>query len=203
MTYTFTQDFNVSGGSYVNIEHLVRSYGVPNTVIEIGVYEGSTAFWVSDQLTPHNKNLKIYAIDPHMGSPDIISDDFSPIRNNFLHNLEVNQNKNIIHINKFSQDGLLDLINQGVKAQLIFVDGDHTASTVLSDLVMSWRCLEIGGVILCDDTNSWRYFDKLDFPPLQLSPRLAVESFIGCNYHKLQPLRIPDNSQTAFRKIAE
>jgi len=203
MTYTFTQDFNVGAGSYTNIEFLVKTFGIPSTIIEVGVFEGSTTFWMSDRLSGFDPKFKIYAIDPHVGSPDIKCDDFSPIKNNFLKNLEYNSHKNVEYIPKFSSDALLDLINAGVKAQLIYIDGDHTASTVLSDLVLAWRCLELGGVILCDDTNSWRYYDEKGFPAIQMSPRMAVESFIWCNYHKVEPLRIPDSSQTAFRKIKE
>lgn len=200
--YNFTMDFNCGRGAVTNIANFITTYGVPNTVIEIGVFEGSTTFWLSDQLTPHNPNLRIYAVDPHVGSNDM-SEDFSLVQQNFVHNLNECKYKNVSYIQKHSQDGLIDLINQSVKAELIYIDGDHKASEVLTDLVLSWKLLEVGGIILCDDTTTWRYTDKNGTQSAQMSVRMAVEMFIQCNWHKLKVLSLPDGTQTAFMKLME
>jgi len=200
--YKFTMDFNMGRGAMANLSDIFNNYGVPNTVIEIGVFEGSTTFWLSDNLTPHNPNLKIYAIDPHVGSNDM-TEDFDDVRNNFINNLLVNQNKNVEYVQKHSKDGLMELINKGVKAQVIYVDGDHKASEVLTDLVLSWQLLQVGGIILCDDTTTWRYTDKNGTQSAQMSVRMAVEMFIQCNWHKVRLLNLSDGSQTAFMKLQE
>lgn len=200
--YKKTMDFNCGGGSYTNMTHLFQTYGIPNTYIEVGVFEGSTLFWVSDVCTPHNNNIKLYAIDPHVGSNDM-HDDFNLVKENFTHNLSVNQNQNVTYISKFSQDGLIDLINQKVEAELIYIDGDHKASEVLTDLVLAWKLLKVGGVILCDDTTTWRFTDSNGTESAQMSVRMAVEMFIQCNWHKVRLLRLPDATQTAFIKIKE
>jgi predicted O-methyltransferase YrrM len=171
-------------------------------VIEIGVFEGSTTFWMADQLTPHNPDLKIYAVDPHVGSNDM-TEDFNLVQENFEHNLNMCQHKNVTYIRKYSQDGLIDLINQGVQAELIYVDGDHKAGEVLTDLVLSWKLLKVGGIMLCDDTTTWRYTDSNGTESAQMSVRMAVEMFIQCNWHKVRILQIPDSTQTAFMKIKE
>lgn len=200
--YNFTMDFNCGRGAVTNIAHFINSHGIPNTIIEIGVFEGSTTFWLADQLTPHNPNLKIYAVDPHVGSNDMI-EDFNEVQKNFVHNLNECQHKNVTYLQKHSQDGLIDLINQQVKAELIYIDGDHKASEVLTDLVLSWKLLHVGGIMLCDDTTTWRYTDKNGTESAQMSVRMAVEMFIQCNWHKLRILSLPDGTQTAFMKIAE
>ena len=197
--YKLSMDFNCGAGSFTNIEQLFNSYGVPNTYIEIGVYEGSTVFWLSDNYTKYNKNLQIYAIDPHNVSTDLTTD-FVTIKENFLYNLNLNVHKNIHYINKQSKNGLIDLINQNVKAELIYIDGDHKASEVLTDLVLSWQLLNIGGVILCDDTTTWRYIDENKTESAQMSVRMAVEMFMACNWHKIKPLSLPNTGQTAFIK---
>lgn len=72
--YKYTWDFNYGngkGGAKTNIAQIVNEFGVPNTIIEVGVFEGSTTFWMNDELVPHNPNLKIYAVDPHVGSIDV------------------------------------------------------------------------------------------------------------------------------------
>lgn len=200
--YRFTMDFNCGKGAIENIFSLIKQYGVPNTFIEIGIFEGSTLFTVNDQCAPINNKFKIYAIDPHVGSNDM-TEDFNEVHNNFLYNLDVCKFKNVEYVQKYSKDGLLDLINKNVKAQLIYIDGDHKAGEVLTDLVLSWQLLDIGGVILCDDTTTWKFKDKNGTCSAQMSPRLAVESFIQCNWHKLNILNLPDGSQTAFMKVAE
>lgn len=200
--YNYTMDFNCGRGALTNISNFINNYGVPNTIIEVGVFEGSTTFWLADQLTPYNPNLKIYAIDPHVGSNDM-TEDFNLIQKNFVHNLNTCEHKNVTYVQKHSQDGLIDLINQGVQAELIYIDGDHKASEVLTDLVLSWKLLKVGGVILCDDTTTWRYTDKNGTQSAQMSVRMAVEMFIQCNWHKVNILNIPDGSQTAFMKIQE
>ena len=198
--YNFTMDFNCGRGAITNITDFVNTMGVPSTIIEIGVFEGKTTFWMADNITPYNSNLNIYAIDPHVGSNDM-TEDFTLIRQNFQHNLNACQHKNVSYIRKHSQDGLIDLINQGVEAELIYIDGDHKASEVLTDLVLSWKLLKIGGIILCDDTTTWRYTDKNGTQSAQMSVRMAVEMFIQCNWHKVKILNIPDGTQTAFMKI--
>lgn len=200
--YKFSMDFNCGRGAIANITDFINKYGVPNTIIEVGVFEGSTTFWLSDQLTPYNSGLKIYAIDPHVGSNDM-TEDFNVVQQNFVNNLNECQHKNVTYIQKHSKDGLIDLINQKVQAELIYVDGDHKASEVLTDLVLSWQLLKVGGVILCDDTTTWRYTDKNGTQSAQMSVRMAVEMFIQCNWHKLNILSLVDGTQTAFIKIAE
>ena len=207
--YIFTHnDFNhaydkgnkSNGGAKSNIEWLVNYYGVPSTIIEVGVFEGGTTFWLSEVLTPHNKNLKIYAIDPHVGSTDM-DEDPDAVQKNFAHNVSVCTYQNVEYIRKHSEDGLIDLINKGVEAELIYIDGDHKANAVLTDLVLSWKLLKKGGVILCDDAVHWQYKDKNGMKAAQMSPRMAVEFFIQCHWHELHLIKTQDSWQTAFQKL--
>jgi len=197
MTYKVTWD--MTPNAMQNIDHIIRSNGIPNTIVEVGVYEGHTTCTMSDSYTPYNPNLKIYGIDPHVGSVEIEEDPIV-IHNNFMYNINACKHKNIEFIRKHSEDGLLDLIHQGVKPEFIYIDGDHHASTVLTDLTLCFKMLVTGGIILCDDATDWKYTDKNGTASAQMSPRLAVETFIACNWHKLQIIRIPDMGQTAFRK---
>lgn len=201
MSYKFSMDFNMGKGAVANIAELVNTYGIPNTIIEVGVFEGGTTFWMADNIGEHNPNLVIHAIDPHVGSNDM-SEDFNVIQQNFLHNLEECK-RNVLYHCGHSKDKLIELLVDGVKAELIYIDGDHKAAEVLTDLVLSWELLSVGGVILCDDTTTWKYIDSNGTCSAQMSPRMAVESFIQCNWHKIKILNLKDGSQTAFMKISE
>lgn len=200
--YKISYDFNVNPrcGPRNTILYLIQHNGIPKTYIEIGLLEGSTFFWMSDLMYQLYPQAAIYGIDPHVGSDDI-HDDFTMFSDNFNYNLSVHNNPNCEYIKKKSEDGLLDLINRGVSSDLIYIDGDHKSNTVLTDLVLSFKLLTVGGIIVCDDTMTWKYHDKNGKAAVQDSPRLAVESFIACNWSNIEPIAIPNSGQTAFRKI--
>lgn len=208
--FKFTMNFNLGrdgefdGGAVANIKGLVEKYGVPKTYIEIGVYEGSTLFWFAEAIGDIDliKDFKMYAIDPHSTSKDL-KEDLKEVKKNFDHNLSVCSYKNSVeYIQKPSNVALPELISKGVKAQIIYIDGDHTAGAVLSDLVMASELLEVGGVLLCDDCVFWRHGYGLgEKSAAEMSPRMAVENFLFCNWNRYVPLILPDPSQTGLLKL--
>jgi cephalosporin hydroxylase len=200
--YRFSVDFSSDGCTYENLTSIVNSYGMPKSMIEIGVYEGRTSFWLSDIIRNSGGSIKIYVVDPHEGSSDLTDVDFKKIKENFLYNLSIH-NGNATYVQKYSTEGLLELIHKNIIVDLIFIDGDHRASQVLTDLVLSWQLIGVGGMILCDDSTDWKYEDTNGFASSQMSPRMAIEMFIQCNWHKMKIVKLPNSSQTAFIKMAE
>ena len=198
--YRFTMKFD-SRATETNLHWIFSKFGVPKTFVEIGAYEGSTTFLVADRYAKVNPDLKIITIDPHQGSFDMIDKkDFlsgPDAQKNFLYNLDLCQHKNIEYINDFSTNGLRELINRKQTAEVIFIDGDHRADQVLTDLVMSSQLIRDHGIIICDDTY-WQWEDSNKCKSAQMSPRMAVEFFIQCNWHKIQPISLPGIGQTAF-----
>jgi len=185
-----------------NIKFLFEKYGVPYTMIEIGCFEGTTTFWVSEFGKIHNDKFKIYAIDPHSTLNDNSSFDFKTIKRTFEYNLSKCVG-NVTYINKYSYEALVELIHQKEKAEFIFVDGDHTSAAVLEDMVLSWRLLPVGGVMLCDDSIGWKLVDEHGSAPVQLSPRMGIEMFIQSHWHQIELIHLPDSFQTAFLKLKE
>lgn len=213
MKYKFTNDFNCLrrrddtkeiAGALLNVKHLVEKNGLPSTMIEIGCYEGGSTFWIADNICHYNKDFKLYAIDPHTTSEDI-SEDISLAKENFLYNLDICEHKNNIeYISKTSNVALVDLLSKGIKAEIIYIDGDHRAPEVLTDLVLSFELLTLGGILLCDDCVYWRHNDKETkkiSPDPSMSPRMAVETFLMCNWRRIKIVYLPDSSQTGIMKI--
>ena len=185
-----------------SIQRLIGLYGQPRTVVEIGCFEGYTTFNLTSSIAKTNPDYRHYAIDPHAGSADLPLDVVDQAGELFRSNLEVFEySDNIEYIHNTSWNGLLKLLHRGVKADLIYIDGDHRAETVLQDLVLSFELLEVGGVILCDDAVSWKYQDKQSNYNLQDSPKLAVDNFIQCNWNRVEVITLNNGYQTAFRKI--
>lgn len=185
-----------------SIMQFIRNYGPPRTVIEIGCFEGHTTFGLTEMMVQQNPNYKHYAIDPYDMSDDLPLDVLNDAGKLFMSNLEEFKYKdNVEFIHDTSWNGLLKLLHRGVKADLIYIDGDHRAETVLEDLVLSFNLIDVGGVILCDDSVSWKHQDSDKRYNLQSSPKLAVDNFIQCNWDKVEVLTLNNGYQTAFRKI--
>jgi predicted O-methyltransferase YrrM len=185
-----------------SVQQLIGMYGPPRTVIEIGCFEGLTTFGLTEMLVQQNPNYKHYAIDPYDMSDDLPLDVLNEAGQLFMSNLEEFKYKdNVEFIHDTSWNGLLKLLHRGVKADLIYIDGDHRAETVLNDLVLAFGLVGVGGVILCDDCVSWKHQDSEKKYNLQSSPKLAVDNFIQCNWDKVEVLTLNNGYQTAFRKL--
>ena len=183
-----------------SIGHIIKNTGVPKTVIELGVYQGYFTFNMTHSIAPSNPDYKHYAIDPFTSSLDLDDDMIEKAYECFLHNKKISPHaRHIELIRDTSWNGMMQLLNRGVKADLIYVDGDHRAGEVLDDMVLGFKLLKVGGVMLCDDSVSWCYTENKQ-KPLQFSPRLAVDSFIQCNWGKVEVMILPNGYQSAFIK---
>jgi hypothetical protein len=89
-----------------------------------------------------------------------------------------------------SEEMLVKLIGQGIRADFIYVDGSHQAADVLSDAVLAWKLLKEGGVLIFDDYLWARYQDR----PL-LNPKMAIDAFVNCHLDQLNYIRVPQTPQ--------
>ena len=193
-------DMDPDNHTIINFDYIFKTFGLPRVVAEIGCYYGKTTSTIVNRLAPYIPNLQYYAIDPFSTSVDV-GEDLEEVYQIFIKNLNTFPYKdNIIFLRENSFDALVKLRNNKVSPQLIYIDGDHTAGTVLSDIVLSFDILAPGGVIICDDSVVWKYKDKNGIEDPQMSPRMAVESFIMCNWSKIKPISLPNGYQTAFIK---
>lgn len=187
-----------------SIQHIIKEIGPPKTVVEIGVFQGYFTFNMTGMLAPSIPDYKHYAIDPFDASHDLDDDKIAEAYDIFTENLKnFPLSKHIEFIRNKSWPVLMDLINKDIQPDLIYIDGDHRAAGVLEDLVLSYKLLKIGGVILCDDSVSWVHTDKNKIKQPQMSPRLAVDNFIQCYWDKIELLNLPNGWQSGFIKRAE
>ena len=56
-------------------------------------------------------------------------------------------------VEKFSHQGLPELEQRGLRASLIFIDGNHVFDYVISDFLCADRILEVGGLLVFDDSD--------------------------------------------------
>ena len=175
-----------------SILRILNEIGIPATVVEIGAFEGETAFNFASFLR-QNGPFAYYVIDPFTASENLKQPVLDEAKRQFLDNAAAFPEVELIE--KTSLDGLIDLRLRGVKADLIYVDGSHFAKDVLLDAALGFEMLNVGGVMLFDDAVSWRYGESIHD-----SPKQAVDAFIACNWNRLRVLETPTGYQVAIQR---
>lgn len=176
-----------------SLSRILNENIVPKVTIEIGAFEGNTTFNMAKLLTEKNASYKHYVIDPYTASENLTQETVDKAKAQFISNMEGFPQVELIEKNSF--DGLIELKNRGVKADFIYVDGSHFAKDVLADAVLGFEILNVGGVMLFDDAVSWRYGEAI-----QDSPKIAIDSFIACNWNRLKVLEMPNGYQIGISK---
>jgi len=95
---------------------------------EEGYFQGSEGIWKKDMHIPINKTTRYNAL-----------------------NLYSRLNLNVELIEKYSDEGLLDLIKDGSIFNLIYIDGFHENLNPLIDICLSLQLLDDGGLLMIDD----------------------------------------------------
>lgn len=198
MSYNYIVDW--SKASTKNIKHIFDKYTIaPSYTMEIGVFEGRTTFWMLDNYSSIHNHV---AIDPFRGNYDVDETILDMVKDRFDENFFNCPNKHKISFYNERSVDVLYKLEPGF--DFIYIDGDHTAASVLEDVVRSYQLVRKGGVILLDDATRWKYTkhstnEKSGDP--SLSPRMAIDSFIHCNWNRIEVLDIPDSSQIAILKL--
>ena len=161
--------------------------------IEIGSHEGASALWFTANLlkSPHSV---LYCIDPWEEDPQRFE--------RFKQNIAESPDRGKVRpMRARSFDALSELIRQGVRANLIYVDGDHTARGALEDLVLAFRLLKPGGMMLCDDYQWVEPGRKAR--DLLARPKLAIDAFTTIYADRIRVILSVPIIQTAFVKLAD
>jgi len=190
--YKFTQSW--SDPAIENAKSILTN---PQKVLEIGTFEGKFSIWLAETY-----KCDVTTIDPFDGSVYGVSQSlFDEAHKNCITNL--NKCKQKIHfIHKKSHEALYDLRHQTF--DFIYIDGSHRSAEVLEDLVMSYRLLSKGGIIMLDDSVYWKARKHITNELIQdvtESPRMAVDSFIHIHWKDIEVLKLANNYQTAFKKL--
>jgi predicted O-methyltransferase YrrM len=185
MKYKFTANWFGSEEQVNDLKSILPDSNVEIHMLEIGSYEGRSTVWFLENLLI-NEQSTITCVDPWQDySQDKNSlesynrDDAdwkfntNKVIDTFLYNIEVSNCSNKVKVERGLSTEILPqlLINQN-KYDIIFIDGNHVAPSVLMDAVLSWNLLKKGGLMVFDD--------YLWMPELykSLSPKLAIDTFI-------------------------
>jgi Methyltransferase domain len=151
--------------------------GKPNvSYLEIGTWEGRSLLWALDNvLTDPTSHLT--AIDPLIDDPGWPAS--KDIKGTLFSNIKLSGEEARVNvIVGYSQIELRKLSLESY--DIIYVDGSHTASDTLEDLVLSSRLLKPGGLLIMDDYENYlsrRTFDQ---------PKFAMDAFHACFHDQFE-----------------
>lgn len=185
-------------------------------VLEIGLNEGASTLWILDNLRPQ----EWCGIDPWRPGRKHHVKMFEAYEENFWHNMRVSgadidaMQAAGIGLHTFDYKGtcpafttrcrvakysshqyLRDMVDYTYPDQhfdLFVVDGDHSAIGCLTDLVLGWRKVAVGGLIVLDDYDRrWH----------QARPNVheAVNAFWSCYEHFCEKI-VETKKHVVFRK---
>lgn len=165
---------------------------VPKVAIEIGSFEGRSALWLLENVLRHPQS-KLYCVDV-FADKDVVNSYWSRFKSNVVDSSH--GGKVDVHVG-YSFDFLSKFVVEGLKADFVYVDGSHRAADVLEDLILAFRCLKPGGLLICDDYLGGAGSNS----ELTLgSPKIAVDAFTTIYRDRLEIIGGQPLYQLAMRK---
>ena len=200
----FTEDFftrHVPHWETLFFGELAWDPDAPRRVVEIGCFEGRSTLWFLERLLRH-PGSRITCIDTFAGGAEHTPAQSEGLHGRFLANLGESRwahKAEVLRTDSFA--GLTGLLASGARADLVYVDGSHEAPDVLADLVLAFRLLPPGGVVLCDD-YLWSREETARADVLGC-PKLAIDAFTNIHRRRIDLLEWGYAWQHAFRRRAD
>jgi glycosyltransferase involved in cell wall biosynthesis len=187
---------NVNALEEIFTHHLGNSAG-PLKMLEIGSFEGLSTCYFLNNLLAHPES-RLTCIDPFTGSIEHSQLDLSTLYTRFIANIVNTCAFHKVSIMQgFSNNILPELLVKKEKYDVIYVDGSHTAFDVLSDAVMSFYLLKVGGIMIFDD-YLWP-----GSPDISYVPKAGVDAFVNVFYTKIQVIPNSRSYQLQIKKLKE
>lgn len=148
-------------------------------MLEIGAFEGASTTWMLDHMAGHPES-SLVSVDTFEGGIDYKVTEKASYQ---AHTLEQRYTENVKRCENFSklttmkmtsQEALIALRQQDQKFDFIYIDGSHVALDVLSDAIMAWPMLTLGGVMVFDDLH-WQEYKHEAY-----NPGVAILGFLRC-----------------------
>ena len=154
-----------------------KNCGGRGVIVEIGSWKGKSTIWLAKG-SKTGSNVKVYAIDPHTGSPENIKKRREIwTYQEFKRNIEKAEVQDIVMpVIKTSEDAAREW--NGKPIELLWIDGAHEYEMVKLDFDLWSPYLIEGGIIAFHDTIGWEGPGRLVKEALYTSRNFANVRFI-------------------------
>ncbi len=192
--YEFTNDwFSLARPIWLNLIPEV----MPSRILEIGSYEGASTCFLIDTLSP-KKSIEIHCVDTWEGGIEHkeIGDDMGAVERRFQHNtrlaVEAANHEVSLCVHKVpSHIALSRLVAEGKEGwfDFIYIDGSHQAPDVMSDAILGFWLLRVGGTMVFDD---YLWSENLPYgkDPIRC-PKPAIDAFTNLFCRKIRIIKAP------------
>lgn len=197
----FTKDFFTK--NIDNFKRVLEILGGVEHALEIGSYQGRSACWMLQHMITDtgtlicvdpftHQDLEPWSWDfPHQNNADIAA--------RFWRNINEHKKPHqcIELMTSRSYPALAELITRKQRFDFIYVDGNHSAATVLADACMAFGLTRVGGIILFDDYFNY-FFDAGPARTLDHC-KISIDAFVNLFADYITP--IVSNNQIGVQRI--
>jgi hypothetical protein len=159
--------------------------------LELGSFQGRSTVWLLENILT-DKTSTITCIDTFEGSVNHIFHFKNDMKNVFdIFSYNISKFKNKVNIIKDKSQIALKQINE--QYDFIYIDGDHKATSVIEDAILSFPLLKKGGIMIFDDYMLFGMNKFVD------NPKPAIDAFLEIYANKITVLY--KNHQVIIEKL--
>lgn len=197
--YQFTNTW-FQNAAQKNWDILIPELIKPTTILEVGSYEGASACYMIEKMTPLD-SIEIHCIDTWEGGVEhqnggTAESNMASVESRFNHNtnfaIEQASNNVDLHIHKgYSDVCMAQLMSEGKKGyfDFVYIDGSHQAPDVLCDAILGFKLLKLGGLLVFDD---YLWHEELTTGrEILRCPKPAIDAFVNLFFRKINVLPMP------------
>jgi predicted O-methyltransferase YrrM len=189
MNYIFSKFwFNNNKANWDKILPIIN----PTKILEIGSYEGACACYLIEKFA-NNPDFEIHCVDLWSECDDISKSEEKIIEDRFDNNIKKSLSTKNFSINYFKHKGKsFDILNKLIYNKhkdfdLIYIDASHYSVDVLTDAVLSFNLLKVGGMMILDD---YLWSDKEN---IVFYPKIAIDCFTNIFSQHIKLIPAPLN----------
>lgn len=184
--YAFTQEWFAQNAPIW--DEVVPRYK-PRNILEIGSYEGRSACYFIERCARDNP-IELHCVDTWQGGVEHDANGASAVEARFDHNIALARSRAAHPVQVFKHKmhshmalAKLIMVNRAPVFDVVYIDGSHQAPDVLTDAVMAFQLLRVGGLMIFDD-----YIWSMEPPgrqdPLNM-PKPAIDAFLNIFQRKM------------------
>lgn len=156
--------------------------------LQIGAFTGDASIWLLDNVLAHPEST-LTDVDIWKGDPGLDGFNWETAYIAYKEKMESYSDK--LTSRQMMSD---QFFKQNKKMyDIIYIDGDHTARSVLRDAVNAFDCLRDGGILIFDDY----VLGYNEFPSVFCS-KVAIDAFLDIHWFEVE--KIYEGSQMWLRK---
>jgi len=188
--FQFTQDWFAQ--NIAVWDKLVPRY-TPKKILEVGSFEGRSACYFIEKCAAE-REIELHCVDSWQGGIEHDRAAMSAVEARFNHNVALAQTRAAHKVKLVKHKSLsgaalakLIVVDPVGTFDVIYIDGSHQAPDVLTDAVMAFQLLRVGGLMIFDD-YLWSMEPMGKQDPLNM-PKPAIDAFINIFQRKMFVVR--------------